>query len=556
MSKATEALEKQADLLFGNIAGWETNTLEYIGARIKKTGKLSPADVKQLNNMAAVKQDMDEITKQLARVTGYNVSQIEKMYGDVIDSQHQGNKYLYDYRSKPFVPFSESRELQALVRAYAKSSAETMINISKTKALGFLDETGIFKDMRSAMYDALGKACTEVATGTTDFNTAMRRTIEALGGSGIRVDYGGGVTRSLESAVRANILWGAKQVSVEYNNMIGEELGCDGIEIDYHSNPRPSHEFMQGKQYSLEGKKTINGVTYESAERALARLEDYGCLHFKSPIILGISEPAYSEKELAELKRKDKEKKTVDGVEKSGYEWQQAMRRLESEARKEKNTIAALKAAGDEEGARRHRERLRAINKKYDSICEQTEFKPQKQRMNAYNKKKTAAKANNPIESLANPPKDGIINYRLVDRSVNIHNETDNGIFDIEQIENNLSQTNIGEAALKYIEQNNMFVTMNYDLNASPGVCGEVFGRYITIYPNNCSDLDDVCGTLIHEVAHKQYDWRYTQEDEVNCYLLEEIHKRGKVTEQEIRRIVDHVKANYTHKPKGEMYGF
>lgn len=388
MSKATQALEKQADILFNNIAGWETRTLEYIGARINETGKLSPADVKQLNNIAAVTQDMDAITKKLAKTTGYNVSQIEKMYGDVIDSQHEGNRYLYDYRNKKFVPFSENRELQALVRAYAKSSAETMINISKTKALGFLDGAGNFRDMRSAMYDALGKACTEVATGTIDFNIAMRRTIETLGGSGIRVDYGGGITRSLESAVRSNILWGAKQVSVEYNNMIGEELGCDGIEIDYHSNPRPSHEFMQGKQYSLDGKKTINGVTYESAERALARLDDYGCLHFKTPIILGISEPAYSDAELVELKRKDREKKTVDGVEKSGYEWQQAMRRLEAEARKEKNTIAALKAAGDEEGARQHRERLRAINKKYDSICEQTEFKPQKQRMNAYNKKK------------------------------------------------------------------------------------------------------------------------------------------------------------------------
>ncbi len=384
MSKATENLQKQADLLFENIAGWETRTLEYIGARINKTGKLSPADVKQLNNIAVVKQDMDDITRQLARVTGYNVSQIEKMYGDVIDSQHKDNKYLYDYRNKPFIPFSESRELQALVRAYAKSSAETMINISKTKALGFLDEAGNFRDLKSSMYDALGKACAEVATGATDFNTAMRRTIEALGGSGIRVDYGGGITRSLESAVRSNVLWGAKQVSVEYDNMIGEELGCDGIEIDYHSNPRPSHEFMQGKQYSLDGKKTINGVTYESAEGALARLDDYGCLHFKTPIILGISEPTYSDEELAELKRKDKEKKTVDGVEKSGYEWQQAMRRLETEARKEKNTIVALKAAGDEEGARQHRQRLSAINKKYDSICEQTGFKSQKQRVVVY----------------------------------------------------------------------------------------------------------------------------------------------------------------------------
>ena len=47
----------------------------------KKYGKLSLADVKSINNIAVVKQDMEAITKELAKVTGYNISQIEQMYG-------------------------------------------------------------------------------------------------------------------------------------------------------------------------------------------------------------------------------------------------------------------------------------------------------------------------------------------------------------------------------------------------------------------------------------------------------------------------------------------
>lgn len=552
MSKATEALQKQADLLFENISGWENSTLQYIGARIKKTGKLSSTDIKQLNNIAVVKQDMDAITKELAKVTGINISQIEKMYGDVIESQHQWNRYLYDYRNKPFIPFKENRELQALVRAYAKSSAETMINVSKTKALGFLDETGKFTNMSSAMYNALGKACTEVATGTTDFNTAMRRTIETLGG-GVRVDYGGGITRRLDSVVRSNILWGAKQVSIEYNNMIGEELGCDGIEIDYHSNPRPSHEFMQGKQFSLSGKKTVNGITYESAERALARLEDYGCLHFKTPIILGISEPTYSDEELAELKRNDKEKKTVDGVEKTGYEWTQSLRRLETEARKEREIIGALKAMGDEEGVRQHRKRLGAINEKYDSICAQTGLTPQKERMRVYGNTNITG---NTVKVLKNSDESGIINYKLVDRSLNINNETENAVFDIQKIENNLSKTNIGKAALDYIEQNNMYVTFNYDKNAPDGICGSIVKKDITIFPNNCEGLEDVCGTIIHETAHNQYSWKQTQEDEINCYLMELFHHKGNPSKSDITKIINFVKENYAYLPKGNLYGY
>ena len=72
-------LEQQANLLFDNVAGWENSTLQRIGKRIGKYGKMSLADLKSINNVAIVKQDMDAITKERAKVTGYNISQIEQM---------------------------------------------------------------------------------------------------------------------------------------------------------------------------------------------------------------------------------------------------------------------------------------------------------------------------------------------------------------------------------------------------------------------------------------------------------------------------------------------
>ena len=98
-------LEEQAQLLANNVMGWENKTLERIGARIRKYGKLSLSDVKSINNIATVKQDMDAITKELAKVTGYNISQIEQMYGELLEEQHLANQLLYDYRGKTFVPF-------------------------------------------------------------------------------------------------------------------------------------------------------------------------------------------------------------------------------------------------------------------------------------------------------------------------------------------------------------------------------------------------------------------------------------------------------------------
>ena len=381
-------LEQQANLLMNNVSGWEQNVLTRIGKRIKKYGKLSLADVKSINNIAVVKQDMDAITKELAKVTGYNISQIEQMYGELLEEQHLANQPLYDYRGKAFVPFAENRELQAIARAYAKTTGETMINLAKTKALCVLDANGKPIGMQKYYTDVLDKAVMQVTTGATDFHTAMRDSIIELGGSGVRVDYGGGVTRRLDTVVRQNLLWGAKQASVEYNEMIGEELGCDGYEVDWHSNPRPSHEFMQGKQFVVGKARTINGVHFDSFDEANERLQDYGCLHYKTPIICGVSEPRYSPEELKRLNDQNAKRYTIDGKEYSGYEVTQMQRRLESSVRNEKTTRDLARASGDNALVKRCNERIKALQGKYTEISEITKIPEDKKRMRVPRKPK------------------------------------------------------------------------------------------------------------------------------------------------------------------------
>lgn len=379
-------LEKQADLLFNNVAGWESSTLERIGKRINKYGKLSLADVKSINNIAVVRQDMDAITKELAKVTGYNISQIEQMYGELIEEQHLANQPLYDYRGKKFVPFKDNRELQAIARAYAKTTGETMINLSKISAqnLGIvknINGKNVFVPLQKFYTDALDKAVMQVTSGATDFHTAMRETIQTLGGSGMSVNYGSGIHRRLDTAVRQSLLWGAKQSSVAYNELIYDELGCDGYEVDWHSNPRPSHEFMQGKQFVVGKARTINGVHFESFDEANERLQDYGCLHYKTPIICGISEPRYSPEELKRLNEQNAKTYTIDGKEYSGYEVTQMQRRLESATREQKTIRDTAKASGDNLLLRRCNERIKVYQDKYNQISETAGIAKQPKRM-------------------------------------------------------------------------------------------------------------------------------------------------------------------------------
>ena len=373
-------LEQQADLLMQNVSGWETSTLERVGKRIKKYSKLSLADVKSINNIAVVKQDMDAITKELAKVTGLNISQIEQMYADLLTEQHLANQPLYDYRGKKFVPFKDNRELQAIARAYAKTTGETMINLAKTKALCILDHNGKQIGLQKYYTDVLDKAIMQVSTGATDFHTAMRDSIIELGGSGVRVDYGGGVTRRLDTVVRQNLLWGAKQASKEYNYMIGEELGTNGTEIDYHSGSRPSHRYMQGQQYSTGEAVTINGKHYKSAkaEGVYDRLyKDYGCNHYETSIILGVSEPRYSVEELKKFDEQDKKQYTVGDKTGDTYFWSQRMRNLESATREQKTIRDLARSSGDKVLVKKCNDKIKAYRQKYDEIAEATGLSPE-----------------------------------------------------------------------------------------------------------------------------------------------------------------------------------
>lgn len=379
-------LEQQANLLMQNVSGWETSTLERIGKRIKKYGKLFLADVKSINNIATVKQDMEAITKELAKVTGYNISQIEQMYGELLEEQHLANQPLYDYRGKTFVPFKDNRELQAIAKAYARTTAGNMVNLSQIGGshLGFIDKDGKFKAIEKMYTEALDKAVIQVSTGATDFHTAMRDTIVEMGGSGIRISYpDSGITRRLDTAVRQSLLWGAKQASIEYNDLIGQELGCDGYEIDAHSNPRPSHNFMQGQQYSTKGEVTINGVKYEDfkASGAEDALQDYGCLHFKTPIICGISEPRFSKEQLAKIDADNKRVYDIDGKQVTGYEATQMMRRLETAIRNEKSIKNMAQAGDSKKLVKDCNAKIKAYQAKYEEITNITGFTKETKRM-------------------------------------------------------------------------------------------------------------------------------------------------------------------------------
>lgn len=381
--------EKYAQALFDNLNGWQDRTLERIGRRLKATGRLSASDQQELKNIADITGDMNAIYADLARVTGQNIKEVQTAFERFMRDNMAQYKPLYDFRKIPFVPFEENIVAQQVVAHWAKETAGEMINLSRTKALSVIKydlrggervPVGV-ESLQGAYQSAIDKAVFNVNNGVGDFYSNMRDTIKDLGGSGVRVDYGNGVTRDIDSVIRQNMLYSTKQMHDDYDRQVGEELGCDGFEVNFSATCRPSHAFMEGKMFSYDGKKTIKGITYPDGKEALERLKDYNCHHEKMDIILGVSEPRYNAEDIAEKNRKTSEVIEYDGKKKTRYEWIQKQREIERMVRKQKTTANMAKAAGDKQLVKECNSRIKALKTKYNDLTESVGLQKTEERM-------------------------------------------------------------------------------------------------------------------------------------------------------------------------------
>ena len=371
------------------IAAWESMAVAEICREIGDIGKMTPEQAKKYNAEKQAKKIEKTVVSALSVVMIASIQSLPKTYTSAFDEVHRECEYMYKYRDIPFVDVSDDKAARKLAKQYAKKNGAELMQFAKTKAIKALNDTGQPVALRKQILQYFSDASKVVIDGKTDFYSAMRKTVLDLGGSGFRVEYPSGITRRLDTVVRQNMLYNVKMSCAEYSRQIGEELGCNGIEVSFSANPRPSHRFMEGKQYAKHGGKTVNGVYYEGADEAgvYDRLyKDYNCNHRETPIILGVSEPRYSPKELERLKAENERKFTINGKTGDGYYWSQKMRDLETETRKSKGQINALKALGNSEPEIAElNKRVAAYRKKYNKIADLTGIAKEPKRMKVSN---------------------------------------------------------------------------------------------------------------------------------------------------------------------------
>jgi len=394
--------------------------LESIGKVIKEIGELRPKDVHQLQQMYDYGADLHKVSLKLAEASKKNIQDIYEIFDIVAKENYDFAKPFYKAKALPHIPYSENKKLKTYVKSLAKQTVDEYINLTQHTAFAVFSPDGktiapLFEANKNKIPTSLSDtytkvidlAVSKVQTGVTDYNSAMRECIKALADSGIKtVDYATGYSRRLDTSVRQNVLWGIKECNQNTADMIGEEFEADGYEISYHSNPRPSHEEMGGRQYAIGKARTVNGVYYPSFSTVEGLLEEYNCLHFKFPILLGVSEPAYSNEQLRELKAKDKETFEFEGKQYTKYEASQMQRKIETKIRHLKDEEVIAKAAGNDDLRREVQGKINLLTDKYAKLSKTCELPTKMERMQVKGFRSVKTE-----KLLTNNSNSGIINY-------------------------------------------------------------------------------------------------------------------------------------------------
>lgn len=333
--------------------------LRDIARRIAKGAQITDTAEYQLYRARSLGLSTDEIAAKIAEINGSSAAEINRLIREAAAQSDEFDRKMLGVDKGAAVPLEENAQLQKLISAQIAETAGKCENLTNT--MGFADHDFLGRVYYLSMTDMyrreMDSAHMKVVTGVTDYMTAIRQACNKLAASGVRtIDYESGRSDRIEVAARRTLLTSVAHVTHRISEQNGEELGADGWEMSAHSGSRPSHAVYQGRQYTQE--------QYERIIKPL--ISEPNCRHDVFPIILGVSEPVYTEEELQNI---DQPPFTYEGRTYTAYEASQQMRKMERAMRKQKDRCIVADAAGDEEAFATASIRLNRQKYIYEDFC-------------------------------------------------------------------------------------------------------------------------------------------------------------------------------------------
>ena len=320
------------------------SVVECLAKRIAKTGRVTASSMHQIKQVQEAGKLMDEITEEVARITGFSNAYIQELFND---AGVTAIKYESDICSMAGLAPIELKQSPAMLQTLAASIQKTQGNLNNLTLTTASTAQSLF-------YEATNLAYMQVASGTFSYQEAMKQAIRTAAAEGGKVLYQRGHSSKLDVAVRRALLTGVNQTAGTLTEMYADEVGCDYYETTAHAGARNTgtgynnHESWQGQVFCISGKdKRYRQFVDATGYGQGGGLCGWNCRHSFHMFFPGLSRPAYTKAVLDGYAKRVHTYKTPDGQEitLTEYECTQRQRAYERQIRASKTLLAGYDAA-------------------------------------------------------------------------------------------------------------------------------------------------------------------------------------------------------------------
>ena len=360
------------DALLVNIArhlkgGDSLSTVQWEVQKLSELGKLT-----------------EESARIIARLTGQNPELIMRaLEGAVTDALVDVEPELKKGVSTGAITAPKSstalasNSIRQALEAYDQQAVNKLNLVNTTMLESTLEQyrkivanTVRIEQQMQRVQDTLNTAVGEVVTGVSSRRDALRKALEQVQKEGITGFYDrAGRSWSPEAYVNMEIRTTVHNTAVETVKLRQEDYGVEIFRVSRHSGARPLCYPYQGRYFSWdntsgtfidgEGKRhRYQGINTTSYGKP-AGLFGINCGHHPITVIPGVSIP----------RERAKENKEEND---EAYALSQKQRALERDIRYAKQREAMCKAAGDEEGAKIAKEKIKLAEANMDDFIGQT----------------------------------------------------------------------------------------------------------------------------------------------------------------------------------------
>lgn len=356
--ECSDVLTAMEDDLLQNIAEYlsegraDIPTAQWKIQQLAALGKLDRANIRTIAEYSDIAADMEEIAMTRAALAA--VKDMDEGFGKLVsDGIIEGTT----------VPMEETA-LQAAAM-YSKQAKDRLNKVNtvmryfaKTTAAAAVNKAAEIVNKQQHL-DTLNKAAGKVIMGTENRQTAVRQCIKEMSEKGIPafVDAAGRQW-SPEAYVNMDVRTTCSNAAHEAQFSRMNDYDIDLLEVDSHAGARPKCALDQGRIFSKSGKNRKYPAWKTSSYGEPDGILGINCGHHVYPYIEGVSTQTYF----------PYDKEENDKL----YKQKQEQRRLEREVRSAKREVSMLNSAGDKEGAKAAKDRVKRRTAAYYEYCEKT----------------------------------------------------------------------------------------------------------------------------------------------------------------------------------------